>query len=464
MRTQTLEYHVMTSISVRSQATRRGAVSATRPSSPEGGAPHLRVAGLKRLVAFGIAVALTALSTRDAAATLTAYPRVGSQTDSAAAPQGPGLIVMGGGTDVDSAFVWMHDTVVGSAAGAGGDVVVLRATGANAYDAYIAGLARFNSVQTLLIAAPVSAADLATGAGIVNKAEAVFFAGGNQADYVAWRNTALMTSVVQVFQRGGVVGGTSAGAAILGQYIFDAVANGTGPNVAGPDAVANPYEPIISFTRDMLPFAVLKGAITDTHFVERDRFDRLSVFMGRQLADGFASGQVHGIGVDAKTAIVIGKNGIGTLKQFTPGTGTAFVITGGMPATIQSGKPLVYPMLSVTRLDRDGQTYDFARWCGSTSTYSVSVDGSKTPTDQPASPYTASGSLGTCDAPGGGGDMGSGAGGGGGGPGAGSPDMGAPGEGNFNYGCQLGAPGVPPSIAWLTLAIGVALAFRRRRS
>ena len=43
-------------------------------------------------------------------------------------------------------------TAVGSKA-RGADVVVLRATGADGYDAYLDGLAQFNSVQTLKIPA-----------------------------------------------------------------------------------------------------------------------------------------------------------------------------------------------------------------------------------------------------------------------------------------------------------------------
>ncbi|MDB4937857.1 MAG: Peptidase family, partial [Labilithrix sp.] len=192
--------------------------------------------GVVRAVGFGIAIAISVTSARGAAAAITVYPRVGSQSDSTSPPLGPGLIVMGGGGDVDSAFVWMHDVLTGGSAVSGADVVVLRATGTNAYDAYIEGLAKFNSVQTLLIPPPASAGDLSTAAAIVDKAEAVFLAGGNQADYVGWNSTPLMASVANVYQRGGIVGGTSAGSAILGQYIFDAIAAGSS-TVATADAV-----------------------------------------------------------------------------------------------------------------------------------------------------------------------------------------------------------------------------------
>jgi len=48
------------------------------------------------------------------------------------APEGlPGLVLMGGGTDVDAAFKWMV------AKAQGGDFVVLRSTGTDAYNEYI---------------------------------------------------------------------------------------------------------------------------------------------------------------------------------------------------------------------------------------------------------------------------------------------------------------------------------------
>lgn len=418
----------------------------------------------------------------EAAAAITVYPRVGSPTDSTITPQGPGLVVMGGGNDVDTAFVWMHDTIAGSSAVSAGDVTVLRATGANAYDAYIAGLTKFNSVQTLVIPTPASASDLSTAAAIIDKAEVVFFTGGNQADYVGWKGSALMTAVAAVYQRGGAIGGTSAGAAVLGQFIFDSV-TATSGNVASADAVANPFEATISFTRNMLPLTILNDAITDPHFVVRDRFGRLAAFMARQLADGAASGVVHGIGVDEGNAIVIGKDGIGTLKQYTHGSGSAFVITGGAPTTISAGQPLVYPMLTVTRLDADGQTYDFNAWCGNTTTYRVGVDGTATPIYNPASPYTAPGVAGTCNVSGGdmavvtdgggggggngGGNGGGGSGGSGGGGSGGSADMarlvGPALHDGGGCDCRVGSGAAVPTLAWLLLVVPV-ICLRPRRS
>ncbi len=67
----------------------------------------------------------------------------GADADRAAAPAGPGLLLMGGGTDVDEAFTWWL------ARTGGGDVVVLRASGADGYNPYLYDdLGGVDSVET----------------------------------------------------------------------------------------------------------------------------------------------------------------------------------------------------------------------------------------------------------------------------------------------------------------------------
>lgn len=327
--------------------------------------------------------------------TLTVYPPVGAPSDGTVMPKGPGLVLMGGGPDVDDAFVWAHDVLAGSASGDGGDVVVLRATGTNAYDAYLAGLAKFHSVRTLLLPPPSTAADLAIAATYVDKAEMVFFAGGNQADYVRWKGSPLMTAVRGVYARGGVVGGTSAGCTIEGPLVFDAIAAG-GKSVQSSDALSDPFEAPLSFTRDLFAWPSLAHVVTDPHFHERDRFGRLATFMARQFADGAVTDEVIGVGIDEGNALVIDAAGRATLKQQTSGKGAAFVVRGGTPDIVKSGEPLLYRDLSVERLDVAGRQYDFAKKCGTGTLYRVDVDGAASTPTSPADAYGAHGTVDAC--------------------------------------------------------------------
>jgi cyanophycinase-like exopeptidase len=288
------------------------------------------------------------------------------------------LVVAGGGTDVDAEFVWMHDTVVGSATRCGGDVVVLRATGSDDYDGYIYRLAPFHSVRTIKLPPCATARDVENAARIVQHSSIVFFAGGDQADYVIWKGTPLQSAVQGVYDRGGVVGGTSAGAAILGRYVFDAVAEGD-LQTTTDNAVHDPYERRISFTYGFLRFAPLHDTITDTHFVTRNRFGREAVFIARQIADGLVEKQpavAYGLGVNEASAVAIDKNGIGTLL-LQARSGSAYAIESHAARRIVRGRPFVSTTLVVTRLGTQGERFDFARHCGSEPSYEVAVDGDR---------------------------------------------------------------------------------------
>ncbi|HVN69297.1 MAG TPA: hypothetical protein VMU38_06595 [Candidatus Binatia bacterium] len=318
------------------------------------------------------------------------YKPIGAPHPQRIALHGPGLVLGGGGLDVKSEFVWMHDTVVGSPSRRGGDLVVLRATGNDDYDRYIYRLAPYHSVRTLLLPTCSSAATISRAAAIVEHSSVVFFAGGDQADYVIWKATPIQEAVQRLYERGGAVGGTSAGEAILGHDVFDARQDRR-RDTTSRNAVANPYEHLISFTYNFLRFPPLADAITDMHFVTRDRFGRTAVFMARQIADGRVrrrSQRVLGIGVDEASGIAIDKNGIGTLLLQGSG-GSAFLIRGGPAEAIAPGSPFVSGELTVTKLSRQGERFDFRTWCGEEPTYSVTVDGRRPDREMysPRDPY-----------------------------------------------------------------------------
>ena len=129
-----------------------------------------------------------------------------------------GTVLMGGDPDVDAAMGWM----IGKAGG--GDFVVPRATGTAAYNAYVYGLGGINSCETLLINSRTLANDPQVEAKI-RGAEAVFIAGGNQANYVNfWKDTKVEDALKYVCNvKQCPIGGTSAGNAIEGRCYFSAL-------------------------------------------------------------------------------------------------------------------------------------------------------------------------------------------------------------------------------------------------
>src|SRR3954469_12954553 len=195
---------------------------------------------------------------------------------------GPAHDFGGGGTDVDAALQWIIDQVRGCTSCATKlDVVILRSSGSNGYNDYIYAMNGVDSVETLVI---TSAKDSNTAAveTTVRNAEVVFFAGGDQCDYVKYfKGTRVETAVESVYARGGGVGGTSAGEAIQGEFTYD----GCTGSVTSSQALGDPFHREITFTYDFFNWAHMEDVITDSHFVTRDRMGRTLAFLARQIRD-----------------------------------------------------------------------------------------------------------------------------------------------------------------------------------
>jgi cyanophycinase len=310
------------------------------------------------------------------------YPLAGVY-DTAPHRGGPALLLDGGGTDVDAAWRWMHRTLVGVATKRGGNVVVLTASADNAYSPWIVKIAPFASARTIAIPPCVPRKRVDALARYVDGADAVFFAGGDQADYVRWKGSRLIDAVRRLYVRGGVIGGTSAGLAIQGQVIFDSVSADRilgDTDVATPDAVLDPSEPAISFTTGLFAWPPLTRTITDSHFARRNRFGRLAAFMARILHDGLIAGdRIYGLGIDERSALCVDRSGVATLfEQPAAGgyaTKGAYVLAGSVRQAFAPGKPLHY-VVEVTHLRVPGERYDLLHKRSPADRYEITVNGS----------------------------------------------------------------------------------------
>lgn len=210
-----------------------------------------------------------------------------------------GMVLMGGGTDVEAAFKWMIER------SGGGDVVIIRATGTDAYNPFVNGLGTVNSVETLLI----NSKELANNdsvAYIIRNAEMVFIAGGDQSNYMNyWRGTKVEKALNYLLtEKKAPVGGTSAGCAILGGFYYSGETGG----LTSAEALANPYVPNVTlYNNDFLKAPYLQNVITDQHYLTRTREGRSVVFLGRILKDWKIAAK--GIAVDERTAVCIDATG-----------------------------------------------------------------------------------------------------------------------------------------------------------
>lgn len=119
------------------------------------------------------------------------------------------------------AFQWMCKKANG------GDFLVIRATGTGAYNPYISALCAAagypaNSVATLIIPSK-AAANYEPVVARIREAEAAWIAGGDQSNYVNyWKGTPLSAALQARIDAGMPIGGTSAGMAVLTQFIYSA--------------------------------------------------------------------------------------------------------------------------------------------------------------------------------------------------------------------------------------------------
>jgi cyanophycinase-like exopeptidase len=288
-----------------------------------------------------------------------------------------GTVLMGGGEDVDAAFQWLC-TLSGN-----GDFLVIRATGTDAYNPYIRMLCPGgNSVATLIIPTR-EAAGHPDVLNLVNGAEALWIAGGDQSNYVNdWQDSPLEDAINAAIARGVPVGGTSAGMNVLTEFVYSALGS---KGATSSQALADPFNKYMTFTRDFLATPHLGGVIGDPHFAERDRMGRDLAFLCRMYANGWSAAP-RGIAVDAATALLIDGKGDATVV----GSSAAYFLQApGAPSACAPGTPLTYKDVAVYRVTAGTGRFNLSRWSGSGGTaYTVSaVNGVVTSTQPGGSPY-----------------------------------------------------------------------------
>ncbi len=196
-----------------------------------------------------------------------------------------GTLVIVGGALQDPA-IW--ERFVELAGGPDAPIVVIpTAGGAEHYDQYYPGLRGLRAAGaenlTVLHTTDPAVADTDEFVAPLRAARGVWFPGGRQwrlAD--AYLDTQVHTALWDVLARGGVIGGSSAGATILGSYL----ARG---DSGGNTVMMGDHE---------VGFGFLKDVAIDQHLLRRNRqFDLLEVIEAKP--------ELLGIGIDENTAIVV---------------------------------------------------------------------------------------------------------------------------------------------------------------
>ncbi|MFZ5638723.1 MAG: isoaspartyl peptidase/L-asparaginase [Pseudomonadota bacterium] len=290
-------------------------------------AARTRIGTLLALVALALSLVAMPAAARD-------YKRyfIGDRALPTPGRVSPGLLLAGGGDRNRDAVRWFLDRA------GNGHVVVLSASYtteiANEFYRDVGGVA---SVETFVFRNGKPANDPRILDSLA-RADGIFIAGGDQARYVRyWRGTPIAEALDAHVRAGKPLGGTSAGLAMLGEYLYGAMDGGS---IRSPEALADPLGPAVTIEGGFLHIQTLRGVVTDTHFSERDRLGRLFAFLAKaETLTGEPRRPLLGLGVDESAALAVDGDGVGRLFATDP-AGSAWVVRGGFAESQSPGRPL----------------------------------------------------------------------------------------------------------------------------
>jgi cyanophycinase len=204
------------------------------------------------------------------------------------------LVIQGGGSDAGTGIV---ETFINKAGGLNAKIVVVPTAGGN--KAQDGSIRVYKEEQVLaswkkrgatnvwmLHTHDPKVADTEEFAKVLRDANGVWFDGGRQWNIVdSYANTLTLKEFRNVLERGGVIGGSSAGATIQGDYLVRGA-------IAGSDIVMTP-EP-----EHEHGFAFLRKSAIDQHINTRNRWDDIIPVI-KKYPD------LLGIGISEGTAIVV---------------------------------------------------------------------------------------------------------------------------------------------------------------
>jgi len=228
------------------------------------------------------------------------------------------LVIQGGGDAVGTGII---ETFINKAGGLGAKIVVVPTAGGNrnpdgtprhyAEEEVLAPWKRRGLTNVwMLHTHDPKIADTEDFAKVLRDAKGVWFDGGRQWNIAdSYEGTLTLREFHKVLERGGVIGGSSAGATIQGEYLVRGA-------IAGPDIMMTP-EP-----EHEHGFAFLRRSAIDQHINTRNRWDGLIPVIKKYP-------NLLGIGLSKVTALVV--------------TGDRFEVIGKWKAAIHDNTRLYQP-------------------------------------------------------------------------------------------------------------------------
>lgn len=282
-----------------------------------------------------------------------------ARTDATHAASGH-LLVIGGGLERDNAPVYQRILALAQAASPEGKARVVIATAASGDEAASeksarAAFALYDPTAVIACVTRDTPADETIAA--LSLANAVFFTGGDQKRITtryrpdpAEAPTAELLALRELLNRGGVIAGTSAGAAMMSEIMFlggrsiDALgyprpsttAAGRSNQTDDPDNPVSPDEAPPAKGPNIGPgMGFIRTLITDSHFIERNRIGRLvAALEASNLRLGLGVAENACVHIDLHTGEIVGISaaasqliGIGAMRREGPARRNALALT-----------------------------------------------------------------------------------------------------------------------------------------
>ncbi len=234
------------------------------------------------------------------------------------------LVIAGGGPTPQEVI----DTFLRAAGGMEASIVVVsNAIGDTPPEhAAVCGWLRDAGAKNVRMLHTTSGEDLSNPSlvALLKEAQGVWFTGGRQWRLVdAFLDTHVEELFHDVLRRGGVIGGTSAGATIQGEYLV------RGNPLGNEEVATEGYE---------RGFGFLPGVAIDQHFTQRERLDDMA-----QLKKDHP--ELIGVGVDESTAVVV--------------RGSTMQVVGQHNVTIFDRQSEGAPQTPDYAVLKSGERYDF---------------------------------------------------------------------------------------------------------
>jgi cyanophycinase len=262
-------------------------------------------------------------------------------------PVSGGLLLSGGGDWNYEAFRWF------TAHAGHGHIVVLRASGTTeSQDEFYNNVKGLLSVRTFLFTDRKAASDPRVLAA-VKAADGIFIAGGDQSNYVRmWRGTPLNELLDAHVASGKPLGGTSAGLAVQGPWLYGSMDGGS---ITSAEAMADPLGKAVTIEGDFLHTEVLSKIFTDSHFDARARLGRLFAFLAKtHTLDPQRA--LAGLGIAENAAMTVEPDGTARFYATVPGK-QAWLVQPEEFGTLEAGKPLNLKNVRVTGIG-PGSTFN----------------------------------------------------------------------------------------------------------